>query len=299
MDAGGVVAIVAMGLPVRPPGSPSNLDPIANVRFAADQARTLFSPSRRAELSGLGRESMKGVYAVDPSMLAELRGHTVAVEPWEVGAAWAYRLDWDPLPVFQNYSAYTSGLDRLNADAAADPAGPERILRENPLLVLPEFPTPGIDSRYPGWDPPAQLRAVLCHFVPLQSSDRWQVLGRTANRCGPPRLVRSIDASPGTAVRVPPPSREEVVFARVGGVELDATERAAAFLLRAPLRHATLDGASTYRLVPGTAGDGLLLRAGDPIAASDPFSQIPQARTIAVTGASGSLRFDFFRMRVH
>ena len=52
---------------------------------------------------------MQETYALPPARCGALRGHTVAVEPWEAGAAWAYELDWQPQPVFQNYSAYTPG----------------------------------------------------------------------------------------------------------------------------------------------------------------------------------------------
>ena len=83
------------------------------------------------------------------------------------GAAWAYELDWRPQPVFQNYSAYTSALDRLNAATIEGPDGPERLLRENAQVVDAEFPTPDIDNRFLGWDPPEQARAVLCNFAPL------------------------------------------------------------------------------------------------------------------------------------
>ena len=87
--------------------------------------------------AGAARRSTRST----PAQLAALRGHSVAVEPWEVAAAWAYGLDWLPLPVFQNYTAYTARLDRLNSEAIEDPArGPERILRENQALVVPQFP---------------------------------------------------------------------------------------------------------------------------------------------------------------
>ena len=136
----GSAVIAAMGVPVRPPGLPTNLNAIANVRYATDQFRTLVSGSRRAKLINDGRFGMAIGYGLDPQMLADLRGHTVAIEPWEIGVAWAYQLDWDPLPVFQNYQAYTSRLDEANAAEVESPTGPDRILRENELLVVPIRP---------------------------------------------------------------------------------------------------------------------------------------------------------------
>jgi hypothetical protein len=241
---------------------------------------------------------MKSTYRLDPATLMALRGHSVAIDPWEIGVAWAYRLDWSPLPVFQNYSAYTSRLDRLNAAAVSSPDGPERILRENPALVYPEFPTRGIDNRFPAWDPPAEARAILCNFVVVHTTVRWQVLGRTADRCGRPHLVLSVDVRPGAAVRVPAPAPHQVVFARIAGSGIGGLDRLVGLALRAPARHVVIDGARSYRLVPDTAADGLLLRGSGRIGGVGAFAQIPRAKTIAVTGVGGSLRLSFFRIRV-
>ncbi len=292
-------AVALMTIPVRPSGAGTNLDVPSNLSFAVDQARNLFSPGRRTAVMEAGREGMKGVYRLEPAALAALGGHTVAVEPWEIGAAWAYRLDWQPLPVFQNYQAYTSGLDRLNAAVAESADGPQRILRENQQQVLPEFPTSDLDGRFPGWDPPEQARAVLCNFVPLVSSEaRWQVLGRVPDRCGAPRSLGTVSAGSGQAVPVPRPGPREVVFVRIGGAGVSGLERLQSFFLHASSRHATINGETHYRLIPETAGDGLLLRGGRAVAEPGPFSPLPQARTIAVEGAPGGLTYSFYAMTV-
>jgi hypothetical protein len=281
-------AIALAGIPVRTPGLQTQLDPVGNLRHAVEETRTLFSPGRRERAMVEGRESLRALYAIPPEMLAALRGRSVAVEPWEVAAAWAYELDWRPLPVFQNYSAYTTELDELNADAVADPDGPERILREEPLQVFPEFDTPGLDNRYPTWDPPAQARAVICHFLPLLGDARWQVFGRVPDRCGRTRSLGSVEAGEGEAVPVPRPGPGEFVFVRIHGAEVSGLERLAATLLHARIRRIVVDGIS-YRLVPETATDGLVLRADRRI-----FGSFPQARTVAVEGGGGELRYEFF-----
>jgi hypothetical protein len=166
----------------------------------------------------------------------------VAVEPWEIGAAWAYELDWQPLPVFQNYSAYTSSLDRLNAETIEAPDGPERILRDDTEVVVPEFPGPDLDGRYPGWDPPEQQRAILCNFAPLYTDELWQVLGRVPDRCGAPREVGSVSAEAGAAVQVPSPGPGEVVFVRIGGAGVSGLERLQTFLFHAGSRHVVVNG---------------------------------------------------------
>jgi hypothetical protein len=294
----GGLAIAAIGVPARPESTTTSFDVVASVRSAGEQAANLFSPGRRADLVAAARSGLKGTYRLDAATRAALAGHTATIEPWEATVAWAYDLEWKPLPVFQNYSAYTSGLDRLNAEAVEDPQGPERILRENPLLVYPEFPTLDIDSRFGGWDPPQQERAVLCNFVPLHTTKRWQVLARVPNRCGRPRAAGSAEASAGESVEVPAAAKGEVVFVRIDGAGVGGLERIATALFHARKRRLVVDEARSYSLVPETAGDGLLLRGNGPFAAPGPFSPFPQARTIAVTGAGDDLHFEFFRMRL-
>lgn len=294
----GAAAIALAGIPVRPPGMSTNLNAVVNVRYAGDQALNLLSSSRRAELIAVGRTGLRTVYRLDPKSRAELTGHTVAIEPWETSVAWAYNLDWQPLPVFQSYSAYTSRLDRLNASAVSEATGPERILRENPPQVYAEFPTQDLDGRYMGWDPPEQERAIFCNFAPQRTSERWQVLARISNRCSAPVAAGVVEASEGHAVKVPTPAKGEVVFVRIHGAGIEGVERISTALFHARARQLVLNGDQGYRLIPETAGDGLLLRGRGPFVETGAFSPIPQAQTIALTGAGDDLRFDFFRMRV-
>jgi hypothetical protein len=292
------VLVFAGSLPLRPAGTADNLNPFSNLHYAFDQARNLASPGRRAAAMEDGRRGLKATYALEPGALAAVRGHTVAVEPWEAGAAWAYHLDWLPQPVFQNYSAYTPALDRMNAATIESPDGPERLLRENAQVVDAEFPTPDIDNRFLGWDPPEQARAVLCNFAPLYTSERWQVLGRVPDRCGPERALGTVEAAAGQSVPVPAPEPGTVVFARIGGAGVSGLERVQNFLLNARSRHAVVNGETRYRLVAETAGDGLLMRAAPGIAESGPFDPVPEARTIAVEGGSATLTYEFFSMSV-
>jgi hypothetical protein len=292
------VVVFAISLPLRPAGTADNLNFVSNVRFAVDQARSLVSPGRREATMESGRSGMQGTYALTPAALRALRGHSVAVEPWEIAAAWAYRLDWKPLPVFQNYSAYTADLDRRNSELVEDPDGPERLLQENQQVVDSEFPTADLDDRFAGWDPPEQARAVLCNFVPMVGDERWQVLGRVPDRCGAPRQVGTAEAAAGEPVDVPAPGRGEVVFVRIDGAGVSGLESLQTFLFHAASRHATVNGSTRYRLVPETAGDGLLLRAAPGIVRPGPFDPVPEAETLAVEGGSSKVTYDFFAMRV-
>jgi len=291
------VLVFAVSLPLRPAGTENNLNFVSNLRFAAEQAHALVSPGRRETIMEEGRQGMQGTYALAPGALAALEGHSVAVEGWEIGAAWAYGLDWQPLPVFQNYSAYTPALDRLNAEAIEDLGGPERLLREGQPVTY-EFPGADIDDRFPGWDPPEAARAVLCNFEPLWEDERWQVLGRVGDRCGAEREIESVSAAAGEAVDVPTPGPGEVVFARIGGVGVSGLEKVQTFLFHAASRHAVVNGDTRYRLVPETAGDGLLMRAAPGIVPPGPFDPVPEARTIAVEGGADRITYDFYALPV-
>ncbi len=274
------------------------LDPITNTDRAIAQVDYAFKPDeRRLAAAGTNLLMLAG-YALDERMLSELRGHSVSIDPWEIAAAWAYDLDWDPLPVFQNYNVWTSELDELNAERLASRDGPERVLRHNPRRVGGEFPQRTIDGRYPGWDPPAQALATLCNFEPLRTTRRWQLLGRTFDRCGAPVKVGSVDSAYGESVDVPKPGPGEVIFVRIAGADVSGFESLRTLLYRAKLRFAEVNGERSYRLVPGTTGDGLLLRGSPRITGSGPFEQAPQARTLELNGPGGPLRYDFYSMSV-
>ncbi len=291
-----VIAVVAL-----PSGSSISADPIDHLRTFKDEVRSLVDSKRRTYLTEVDRALMTDTYRLDPRSLDLLHGHTIHVDPWEAGVAWAYNLDWQPLPVFQEYSAYTEELDRINAESAAAPDGSDRILRENVSRVDPTYPHPTIDGRYPAWDPPATHVAMLCNFEALRTTGRWQVLGRVANRCGRRRLIRSVDTRFGATVEVPKPRRrDEAVIAVIHGAAVEGLERVRTLAYRAEFRYAVIDGSRTYRLVPGTASDGLLVDTPCSVDFPKPFALGPHAHTLRlVKGDSDApLEVDFYAMRV-
>lgn len=294
----GTAVIGAIMLHSFPTGGYPGLDPIKNLSVLRDQAQILLSPGRREELIDQGRTALQATYRVDPLTLAKLRGKRVDIDPWEIGVAWAYGLDWSPLPVFQNYSAYTADLDRLNADEVADPDGPQIILRENPDGIDPFANSRSIEARYPAWDPPEEARAILCHFAPIRTTQNWQVLARTADRCGPEKLIAKVGSGVGQRIAVPPPRRGEVVYVRIHGIGVDGLESVRALLWRPRFRFAYLSDTTNFRLVPDTATGGLLLASDPALDRPGPYSQIPQATEIRMEGVSGDIRYDFYRMKV-
>jgi hypothetical protein len=288
------LAVVSMYAAGGTPGPGLNL--IENLSGFGRETRMALRPDRQRTEIDNNRILLRYGYPLTPAMFHELEGHKVSVDPWEATAAWAFDLDWSPVPVFQNYSAYTTKLDQLNADLVASADGPDRILRHTGKN--PAHPNTGLDGRFLAWDPPAQAVATLCHFRTAAQSDRWQVLARTADRCGPLIPAGKVNASFGETVPVPRPGPDQVVLVKIKGTEVGVFESLKSLFFRTDERRVvTADG--SYRLVADTAADGLMLRIGKGLSESrGRFSQSPQTPTIALTGRSGNLEYEFFRMRV-
>lgn len=259
-------------------------NPFANAGRGAQTVATMVDTGKlEAEITESRAELVSG-YGLDRRTLELLEGHTVHVDPGEVSAVWAYRLDWRPLPSFQPYVAWTPELDEQNAEVAASPDGPERILRQD-LNAL---------GRYPGYESPAAMMELLCNFEPLRTTPSWQVLGRIPDRCGEPRPLGDATGTYSAPIPVPEPPPNSVVFGRVNGVRVSGREQAKTFLERAWHRQVSFDTvtdapASTLRtppydgryvFIPGTAEDGLLLRAAPGVDFPFPFALAPDAEAV-------------------
>ena len=245
-------------------------DPVENVSAGASTLWALAIPGRLADEIEDGRAEMVADYALGPEVGEPLAGRSVHVDPSEAALAWAYELDWRPLPLFQSYTAWTPELDERNAEELESGDGPEVVLRRvgNPL------------GRYPGFDSPAAMIAMLCNFAPAGQNDLWQVLERTPDRCGEPQPLREAEADYGEPIPVPEAPPGQLVFARLSGVGVDGRERVRAFLNRARSRLVAFDDGHRYPFVPTTAEDGLLLRAPRGADYEPPFALAPDSDTM-------------------
>ncbi len=296
VSIGGLVVLVAVSIFAAGDLRTSRLNPIENVRSLVRESRTAFSPARQSEAIENDRTQLQSQYFLAPRLRDRLKGQRVSVDPWETTAAWAFEVEWSPVPVFQNYSAYTTKLDELNADRVTSSAGPTRIMRH--VGEDPEHPMTGIDGRFLGWDPPAQAIATLCNFEEAGEAFVWQVLVRTENRCGPMISAGSVDAEFGQTVPVPKPGPNEVIVVRIEGAGIHGLERLKSLFFSPSERRALVAGGD-YRLIPATAGDGLILRIGRNLPEGrGRFAQAPQSPTVVLTGSSGRLEYEFFRFRV-
>ena len=109
------------------------------------QLRTAAEPVALEREAGRLRARLRSHYHLDEQTLAELRGHSMTIMPWDFAVAFAYRLRWQPLPTIQISQAYTSWLDEHAAKVLRSRRGPQRIVR------APEM---SLDLRNAAWDMP-------------------------------------------------------------------------------------------------------------------------------------------------
>jgi hypothetical protein len=270
----GLASLVIFALATQGRSLTSAVDPSANVTAAVANLNDITSAHNRAAAVAAGRQEIKTSEGIDAASLSLLRGRTVTVFPTEIALAWAYNLDWRPLPVLQSYVAYTPYLDRLDADFLASPRAPQRILMGRAT---------GIDGRVLGFDEPQTTRAMLCRYRPIHADSAYAILAKGSDRCSSEQLLATDRVAWGEGAPVPaPPTSHSLVLVRISGAGVAGSELLRALVWKPALRFVVLDGGA-YRLVEGTAGDGLALRATSGLDYPPPFSLVPQAKTIAVT----------------
>ncbi len=189
---------------------------------------------------------------------------------------------WSPLPVFQSYSAYTTALDELNAERLRSAAGPTRILRER---VDDVDGTPyAVDRRFVWFESPAAMLETFCRYDELAANDRWQVLGRTTRSCGGPEVIAAASSRAGESVTVPPESRPgRFVIVRITGFPDGILDKLRTLAFRADEWYVELPDRGRFRLVPGTADDGLLLAVPDGVSSHPRFAFGPAITSLTVS----------------
>ena len=258
-------------------------------------------PWRVESEADLTRQALRDLYDLPADVIGSIGDRGLHIDPWEAGVAQAYPdFRWEPLPVIQSYSAYTAALDELNAERLRRDDRPERILREfTPWTFLGVAPPPGvrtlahaIDGRFYWFESPAATLERLCRYEQLVAGDRWQVLGATGRQCGPPVPLQTIRARAGEPVVVPtPPSDDDFVIVRVHGVEGGLVDRIRTALWEAGEWYIEVDG-RRFRLVPGTADQGLLLAVPPAAQGSEPFAFGPRIDSITVSAGKNGRESD-------
>ena len=272
-------------------GEPSSvIDPLERAKNGARNVRTMLDRERRLEDEGQGRALLDATFGLEPALVDLVGDEAVHVAPWDAGVAWAYFMKWKPLPVFQEYSAYSPGLDELNAEALRADDAPGRVLREIPPISL--------DNRFQSHDSPKATLELLCRYRVLRQAGFWEVLARGGDRCGPERDLGTVEAGWGDEVDVPSGGSNEAVLVRIDGAGLGGLERLRSLFYKPERREIWMDGTG-FRLIAAVAGEGLLLHVPPALDHDGPFALAPNAGRIAVTKGDrdddgGELRYEFF-----
>ena len=290
------------------------LNVVGSARSILNEVRHSFQPDRMERAAASTRENLREWYELDPDTLAAIGGETVHVDPVMASAAYAYPdLSWKPLPVIQAYTAYTPALDRLNADVLRSADAPQRILRnvqeanhtdrlrewiDRPFVDGEFFPV-SVDGRFRWFESPAAMLETFCRYDEISVTERWQVLARTARSCGAPESLGTVTARAGEPVAIPVETRpDRFVTVKIGGLEPSLLGRVRDTLYKAPDWYVKLDD-TRYRLIPGTAGDGLLVAVPPSADGTGRFAFGAPIRTMTVTqgdngkGSGEPLTFTF------
>jgi hypothetical protein len=252
---------IALGITLsQPPWCRCEFDggTLVGVRGAARIASALRPGLATDELATQDRENLTED-RLPESWLDEMElGASVGVVPWELNLIPANRLTWSPNPTLQTYVAFTSDLDRLTA----------RHYRgdRSPTHVLVQFAE--VDGRHPMQGAPAAFRTILRGYRPsgLPPSPPRAGLPVLLLERRPTPLTDPLEeagSAPAEANRwLEVPQTDGLVFGRID-LQPTFVGRLARLAWQIPplyLDARLQDGPTiTVRLVPDTAGNGLLL----------------------------------------
>jgi hypothetical protein len=255
------------------------LERLERVQAFQHTLRALMSEDQRRSTLAGARRDLAERYRIGPALRATLGNDAVSADPWDISALWAAGATWDPLPVFQVYSAYTPMLDHANA----------QDLRQRPRQLLRHRAYRSIDGRRASWDSPLYQEVVYCEYAVVQTRGPWQVLRPTdATRCGALEPAGSTRAAAGEAVPVPARPGAQTV------VSIDParsfSDRAANLLAKSHPVTLTY-GEGEWRYAHGQRATRLLLNAPLPHAAFSDLPRVPHA-TLRVS-SKAEITFEF------
>jgi len=240
----------------------------ANLMVSRDARDERIAEQRRGLARGL---------QIAPIVLDRVGDKTVHAVPIDAAAVYIYpELRWQPLPVFQDYAAYTERLDEVNAQALVSDHRPDFVIRRKGF---------GLDGRVPRFDPPGANLALLCNYRLIIDGGGTELLEAAGDRCGRPRSLGRRSVRMGQHVSVPDPTGGFLV-ARVAGVNRSLGARVESLLLRGRKVFVSPDTDQWFRFLPGTQGSWHVLRAPDCLSA-ELANTGPQFRSFTLSDAPG------------
>ncbi|MEO6502047.1 MAG: hypothetical protein ABIQ09_09065 [Jatrophihabitantaceae bacterium] len=235
---------------------------------------------QQAALTQAQRQAQQ-VYQLSGQLQAAVADHPVAVDSYESSLAWAYNLNWRPVPVFQTYVAYTAGLDRRNAEALSRAPGDQRIMRSSGAAI---------DKRNLLWDSPRYVVAEVCRYRAQLSDARWLLLAKSTDRCQPATDLSTRALARGVSTEVPEAGADQLLVMSFAPDRVSPQVSLARAVDKSFFPLMVSCGQSSFRVPRALAGGPLIVRlpaaAGWPAAHLGDFS----CPTVAFS-EPGSVRF--------
>jgi hypothetical protein len=277
------------------------LIPAHRIQAVVAQFHDVIDAGIASNMIDRGQTRLRYYYAVPPSMVHAIRANSTAIEPWpgDTSLAWAYDLkQWDPEPILQQYSAYTTRLDDVDSSFFASVHAPRYLLQGVPVAI---------NSRDPAWEPPTTELSILCRYRQIAVSAHWELLKHVTNRCGSPQFLEKWVVDKGGEVFAPfEPSapRGDIVVATFAGLGSSARFRLEALVLFPP--NVILNVREGSRLVAtrfltGTQSDFHIISVPRSAGFSAPF--VPETITSiqfnSLYSADGSATLSYYAIPIH
>jgi hypothetical protein len=266
-----------------------NFSPVNSTRNAYDQWHATLSGAERSALISDSASYQRSVYGIPDDFMAAIGRTTVAVYPHNTAIIGAYGLNWDPLPVMQQYSAYTRSLDHLNAAHVEGPAAPNHLIRE--------LDTAAQIGYAPSVYAPETYRAILCSYAQVAVTDYWQLLRHTRDRCGAPRPLARVRGTNGVPISVPRARPGEIVIARVW-IGSTIWNKLLGLIYKPDMPRITVGDEGTSLLPTATAPAGLVVHVPSTAGWDPRFDGSVDAKTLVVTNAAMPIHVEFEAIRL-
>ena len=219
---------------------------------------------KRTELNAKAEEEINkniSIYNLPKSILDSIGSATVDVYPWDYAVISANHLNWQPRVVLHSYAAYTSWLDRKDAEHFNSPKAPQfLVLQSQEWFALNGGNLNSIDHRYILNDEPQMIVEILKKYRLYYKESRFLIFRKRIDQVQTSTsVIGKSQTKWGTWVGVPA-GNEGLLRAKLKFVK-SATERLKSFFYKDEQFWIYLklsDGMiHKYRIVPKNAEDGV------------------------------------------
>ena len=128
----------------------------AYLHNASRTVKLVLSSSERTRWVNSEASTLGSGYSLPPEIVKQVGSQTVDVIPADLAVLFVYpSMRWRPLPVFQDYAAYTKNLDDRNSNVLAGSERPRDIIRATPAAI---------DGRLQRFEPPRENLELVCRY---------------------------------------------------------------------------------------------------------------------------------------